>query len=153
MNKVYEFLKDMADHEIIHGKKYSFRIEISDGGVNSYIGFDADVEDFSRKSPVLRSVSIYRHTNSTDNLPNTWTFSLGDICNPLDDYPDIALYFGSYGKSSDDAEIESAKYFAHIKQKIRKITAARKAEEAKSAEEEKEKLLARLHELGVDADA
>jgi hypothetical protein len=152
INMVYDFLKDMLDNEILHGEKYSFRIDISDGGYNSYIGFDADVETWRRNPPVTQALRLYRHTNSTNKLANTWEFSLGNVCNVVDDHPDIALFFGSFGKTLDEAENEAAEYFKKMQRLIRKQTSDLKIERAKSAEEEKERLISRLHELGTDVD-
>ena len=130
---VREFLVDVAENEIISGKKYSCRIEIEDGGYNSYVALDVDVDDWEHKPrKVTQGVRIFRHTNSTNRLENTWSFS---------------LEFSSYGKCPDEAEAEAEQYFSELKKMIRKQTSAYKVEAAESAQEEKEKLLERLKEL------
>lgn len=145
---VRDFLVDMANNEIVQGEKYSHRIEIDDGGFNSYIGFDVDVDTWKHKpSKVTSEVRIYRHTNSVKKLENEWSFSLGNICNQYADEPDIPLKFASYGKTPDEAETEAVQYFTAIRKLIRKQTSDYKIAKATSAQEEREKLLARLSEL------
>ena len=145
---IREFLADIAENEIISGKKYSCRIEIEDGGYNSYVALDVDVDDWKhRPRKVTQAVSIFRHTNSASKLENEWHFSLGDVCHPYADEPNIPLEFKSRGKSPDEAEAEAEQYFSELKKLIRKQTSAYKVEAAESAQEEKEKLLERLKEL------
>jgi hypothetical protein len=147
---IRDFLTDIADNESISGKKYSHRIELEDGGINSYIGLDVCVEDWEYKPRnVTQEVRIYRHTNSASKLENEWSFSLGGICHPYADEPDISLKFSSYGKSPDEAEAEAEQYFCELKKQIRKQTSDYKIKAAESAQEEKEKLLERLKELEV----
>lgn len=145
---IRDFLTDIADNEIISGKKYSHRIEINDGGINSYIGLDISVEDWKHKPRnVTQEVRIYRHTNSASKLENEWCFSLGNICHPYADEPNIPLEFTSYGKSPDEAETEAEQYFKELKKLVRKQTSDYKIQAAELVREEKEKLLERLNEL------
>lgn len=144
---VRDFLVDIAENHIIVGKKYSLRIKIEDGGINSYIGLDVDVNDFDRKTPTSTPLRLFRHTNSNALIVNTWGFSLGTYFESYFDSNDIPLYFGSYGKTQEEAEAEATEFFRELKRIIRKKTAEIKLEAAKSAEEEKERLLARLSEL------
>ena len=138
----------MANNEIVQGEKYSHRIEIDDGGFNSYIGFDVEVEDWKHKPhKATRSIEIFRHTNSANKLQNEWKFSLGNICHPYCDNPGMPLELTSYGKTPDEAEAEAEKYFSEIRKLVRKQTSVYKIEKAASAKEEREKLLARLSEL------
>ena len=75
---IREFLVGVAENEIIIGKKYSCRIEIEDGGYNSYVALDVDVDDWKhRPRKVTQDVRIFRHTNSASKLANTWCFTLG----------------------------------------------------------------------------
>jgi hypothetical protein len=151
---VRDFLADMANNEILQGKKYSVRIEIDDGGINSYIGFDVAVEDWAhRPRKATERVSIYRHTNSANKLENEWCFSLGNVCHPYVDMPNIPMQFSSYGKTADEAEAEAAQYFNDLKKLIRKKTSGYKIEAAESAKDEREKLLARLSELDGPQEA
>lgn len=92
-------------------------------------------------------VRVFRHTNSASKLANTWCFALGNVCHLYADEPNIPLEFSSYGKSPDEAAAEAEQYFNKLKKLIRKQTSAYKVEAAKSAQEEKEKLLERLKEL------
>lgn len=145
---IREFLADIAENEIISGKKYSCRIEIEDNGHNSYVALDVDVDDWEhRPRKVTQDVRIFRHTNSANRLENTWCFSLGNVCHLYADEPNIPLEFSSYGKSPDEAEAEAKQYFMELKKLIRKQTSRYKVEAAESAQEEKEKLLERLKEL------
>ena len=150
-NSVYEFLVDIAKNEIINGKKYEFRIAIDDGGCNSYIGLCVDMEDFQRKTPITRSLRLFRHTNTTSKLINTWEFDLGDIRNPYADYPDIVMSFKTYGKTFSEAAKEANGYFAELKMLIKKRTAEYEVQAVQSAQEEREKLLNRLRELDKEA--
>ena len=70
---VREFLEDILTNEIIPGRKYDVRIDIDDGGQNSYISVCIDTEDFQRKTPVIREITLFRHSNSVNKLVNTWT--------------------------------------------------------------------------------
>lgn len=149
MNKaIREFLVDIAENEIISGKKYSCRIEIEDGGYNSYVALAVDVDDWKHKPrKVTQDVRIFRHTNSANRIENTWSFSLGNVCHLYADEPNIPLEFSSYGKSPGEAKAEAEQYFGELKKLIRKQTSGYKVAAAKSAQEEKEKLLERLKEL------
>ena len=144
---VRDFLVDIANNEILQGKKYSHRIEIEDGGINSYISLCVDTHDFQRKTPVTQSVRLFRHTNSANKALHMWTFSLGSVCYEYADNPDIPLRFESYGKTPDEAEAEAAQYFKELRKLIHKATSDYKIAAAESAQEEREKLLARLSEL------
>lgn len=145
---VREFLVDIAENEIIIGKKYSCRIEIEDGGYNSYVALDVDVNEWEhRPRNVTQGVRMFRHTNSVNGLENTWCFTLGNVCHLYADEPNIPLEFSSYGKSPDEASAEAERYFSELKKMIRKQTSAYKVEAVESAQEEKEKLLMRLREL------
>lgn len=145
---IREFLVDIAENEIISGKKYSCRIEIEDGWHNSYVAIDVDVDDWNHKPrKVTKGVRMFRHTNSANGLENTWCFTLGNVCHLYADEPNIPLNFSSYGKSPDEAGIEAKQYFSELKKMIRKQTSDYKIEAAESAQEEKEKLLERLKEL------
>ena len=145
-NTIREFLVDVAENHIMQGKSYSFRIPIDDGGSNSYIGFDLDLDDWKSKGEI-QQLSLFRHTNSVDKLTNTWKFELGGICNEYHANPNIPLMFSSYGKTPEQAEAEAQNYFKEMKLLIRKRTAQYKIEATKDAEKEKEELLARLAEL------
>ena len=147
MDVVREFLVDIAENCVIPGKKYSVRIEVDDGGVNSYIGLDVDVNDWRRATPVTTALRLFRHTNSIALIGNTWGFSLGTYFESCFDNKDIPLFFGSHGKAQEEAEMDAAEFFKELKRIIRKKTAEIELEAAKSAEEEKERLLARLSEL------
>lgn len=147
---IREYLTSIINKDIIHGKPYSKRIDIDDGGDNSYIGICVDEHEFNRKKPVLQGVRLFRHTNSPDKLINTWMFQLGDICNAYADFPDVPVEFSSYGKTKEEAEKEAAKYYVQLRKLIKKRTAEYKVESAKTAKEEREELLARLAELDGD---
>lgn len=149
---IRDFLVDIADNEIVQGKSYNVRIEISDGGENSYIGLCVDIEDFRRKVPVTRGVRFFRHTNSVNRLINKWEFGLGDVCNAYADYPKIPIKFSSYGKSADDAEVEAQDYIKELKKRIRKITSDYKIQIAEETDKEREQLLARLADLDKEAE-
>ena len=64
---IREFLADIAENEIISGKKYSCRIEIEDGGYNSYVALDVDVDDWKhrprRREERFRRAICKRQTN------------------------------------------------------------------------------------------
>ena len=153
---VREFLEQIAKEEIIQGEQYSLRIEIDDGGFNSYIGFDVDIETYkttlmspkeSMKTPKTKALRLYRHTNDMNKLVNTWGFNLGDI---IHDYPknqNAPMKFDTYGKTWEEAEKEASQYFPKIKKLIHKRTSDLKTEKAADKEKEKERLLARLKEL------
>ena len=144
---IRDFLVGIAS-EVLTGEKYTHRIEIDDGGINSYIGFNVDVEDWKHKPrKATRSIEIFRHTNSANKLQNEWKFSLGNICQPYCDNPGMPLKFTSYGKTPDEAEAEAEKYFSEIRKLVRKQTSDYKIAKAASEQEEREKLLARLSEL------
>ena len=145
--KIYEFMKDVADNVAISGRKYDVRIPINDGGSNSYISICIYDDTFQRKQPVTQGIGLFRHTNSVDKLVNTWGFTLGEFCKAYADYPNIALKFESYGKTADEAEAEAVQYFTMLRKLIEKQTSDYNVADAKSAEEEREKLLARLSEL------
>ena len=144
---IRDFLVGIAS-EVLTGEKYTHRIEIDDGGINSYIGFNVDVEDWKHKPhKATGSIRIFRNTNSANKLQNEWKFSLGNICHPYCDNPGMPLEFTSYGKTPDEAEAEAEKYFSEIRKLVRKQTSVYKIEKAASEQEEREKLLARLSEL------
>ena len=148
---VKEFLEQIEKEEILHGKKYSLRIDVDDGFYNSYIGFDVDVETYNRKTPVTSSLRLHRHTNDINGLVNTWGFALGNIIHSYPQNRNVPLEFRTYGKDFAEAEKEASEYFAKIKKLIRKRTSDIKIQMASEAEEEKEQLLARLEELkGVE---
>ena len=90
------------------------------------------------------------HTNSIEELANTWELLLGSIIHKLNENPDIPLEFRSYGKTADEAKAEAVKYFKELRKLIRKQTAKYKKEMAKSAEQERAELLARLAKLEED---
>lgn len=145
--KILEYMKDIADNVALSGRKYDVRVSMDDGGNNSYISICVDTATFQRKRPVTQSVRLFRHTNSVDKLINTWGFELGGVCHPYADYPNIVLEFKSYGKTIGEAESEAMKYFSKLRKMIEKQTSDYKIADAKSAQEEREKLLARLSEL------
>lgn len=145
MTTVRDFLKDMA-RGVVHGKRYAIRIDIEDGGYNSYIGFDVYLDDWKSKGEI-QGLRLYRHTNSIDRLSNEWSFVLGSVFREYHLNPGIPLRFSSYGKALKEAEAEARGYFAEIEKLIQKRTSDYKIEAANSAEEEKKKLLARLAEL------
>ena len=143
--KIRDFLVEIAD-EILKDEGYRVRIELDDGGYNSYIGLTVDVIEYEK--PIrTSSIRLFRHTNTVDLIKNRWCFILGNICAPYADYPDIPLEFSSYGKTRKEAEKEAQKYLKELRAKIAEITAEYKAERAKNAEAEKERLKARLAEL------
>lgn len=144
---VRDFLVDIAENHIIPGKPYSFRIELDDGLDNSYIGFDVDTDGLGYKEPTVARLRLYRHTNCEGRLDVIWKYELGNICNPYIGNKDIPLFFGSYGKAQGEAEAEAVKFFKELRRIIKKKTAKIELEAAKSAEEERERLLARLSEL------
>ena len=148
--KIREFLEDIITNEIIQGKKYSERIEIEDGGYNSYIGICVDIDDYDEK-PFTEGVRLFRNTNTVSKITNTWEFELGGICYPYFNNPGIPLKFSSYGKTPIEAEAEAVKYFKELKKLIRKQTTEYKKEMAKSAEQERAELLARLAKLEEDS--
>ena len=149
---VREFLADIAANEILPNKKYALRIDIDDGGYNSYIGFNVDLDDWKSKGKI-QSLRLYRHTNSTDRLSNTWQFSLGEICNEYYAHPNIPIKFTSFGKTPGEAEAEAAEYYGKLRRLVRKQTSDYKIEQAKTAKAEREELLARLAELeGLEND-
>lgn len=143
---VREFLADIAANEIMQNESYNLRIPIDDGGNNSYIGFNVDLDDWKSKGKI-QSLRLYRHTNTVSNLINEWEFELGAICKEYHANPDIPLRFSSCGKTPDEAENEAQSYFKELRRLIKRRTSEYKIEAAKTAEEEKEKLLARLAEL------
>ena len=145
---VREFLEDILTNEIIPGREYDVRIDIDDGGQNSYISVCIYAEDFQRKTPVIREITLFRHSNSVNMLVNTWSFELGDICNPYADNPEIPLQYSSYGKTADEAEAEASEYYNKLRQLIRKQTSDYKIKDAETEQEERKELLARLAELG-----
>lgn len=151
---IRKFLVDIANNEIVLGKEYSVRISIEDGGDNSYIGFCVDVDDWNHKPKlVTRGLRIFRHTNTTENLKNTWQFTLGDICHVYADEPNVPIEFKTYGKSLEDSVKEAKIYFDKLTKLIRKQTSDYKIESAKSIEKERENLLARLSELEGNVNA
>lgn len=142
---VRNFLVDIAENELFTGKEYKLRIEIDDGGMNSYIGFNVDLDDWKANGKI-QSLRIYRHTNTPKKLVETWDISLGNICNEYHCYPDIPIRFSSYGKTPEEAA-EARGYFKRLRRLIQKCTAEYKAAAAESAQDEKAALLARLAEL------
>lgn len=144
---ILEFMKDIADNEALPGKEYSVRIEIDDGGINSYISVCIDTYDYDRKTPVTESIRLFRHSNSDDKLVENWEFRIGNIINIYADKRDAPMFFGSYGKIYEEAEQEAIPYFDRLREMVKKRTSDYKIEAAKGAEEEREKLLARLSEL------
>ena len=144
---IREFLVDIFLNEIVQGKEYSERIEIEGGGFNSYIGLWVNTTDFDRSVPISYCIRLFRHANSIEELANTWEFLLGDITHKLNENPGIPLRFSSYGKTPEEAEAEAVKCFKELRKLIRKRTAEYKKETAKSTEQERAELLARLAEL------
>jgi len=145
---VREFLVGIAQNEIVAGKKYSERIEINDGGYNSYIGLCVDVDDYNKaRKKDLQGIRLFRHSNSALLQGECWGFALGGVCNPHCDNADIPIEFSTYGRDVNDAEREANVYFKKLLSLVRKSTAAIRVEVAESAEAEKASLLARLEEL------
>lgn len=145
---VREFLVGIAQNEIVAGKKYSERIEINDGGCNSYIGLCVDVDDYNKaRKKDLQGIRLFRNSNSALLQGECWSFVLGDICNPYCDNAEIPIEFRTRGRDVNDAEREAGVYFKKLLSLVRKSTAAIKVEVAESAEAEKAALLARLEEL------
>jgi hypothetical protein len=142
---VRTFLADIAN-ELLPNQEYSLRIEIDDGGYNSYIGFDVDLDDWEAKGKI-KALRLFRHTNSTAKISSEWQFQLGEICNEYHCYPDIPVRFSSFGKTPTEAQEEAVKYYSEIMRLVRKQTSAHKIRLAETAKEEREKLLARLSEL------
>lgn len=145
---VRKFLESVAQ-KTIDGERYSERIELKDGGYNSYIGLCVDADDYNKlKRPRTYGIRIFRHSNTVDIIKNCWEFDLGDIVNPLCENKNIPLCFRTYGTSLDSAEQEAEKHFAQLMKQIEKRTSEKKVAAAESAAKEKELLLARLKELG-----
>ena len=145
---VREFLVNIVQNEIIPGENYNERIEISDGGYNSYIGLCVDIDDYNKSRKMnLKEIRIFRHSNSASKLLLGWEFQLGDICNPYCDNYEIPICFRTHGKNVIFAEKEAQTYFDEMLRIVRKSTAAKKILAAESAEKEKAELLARLSQL------
>ena len=70
---VREFLADVAENEILPNKKYSLRIDIDDGGFNSYIGFNVDL-DYWKSTGKIQSLRLFRHTNSAQAFQHMGVF-------------------------------------------------------------------------------
>ena len=149
-NTIREFLVDVAENHIMQGKSYSLRIPIDDGGSNSYIGFDLDLDDWKSKGEI-QQLSLFRHTNSADKLANQWNFELGGVCNEYHANLNMPIMFSSYGKTPEQAEAEAQGYLKEMKHLIKKRTSEYRIESTKTAKEEKEKLLARLAELECES--
>lgn len=147
MKKIREYLRNIADNEIINGKIYNERIELKDGGENSYIGISVYTNDWQKEKPVIQGISLFRHSNSVDKLINTWLFELGSVCHDYADNPDIPLKFSSYGITPEQAEQEAEEYFKELTKLIRKRTASYKTAITKNEQKEKAQLLTRLAEL------
>lgn len=147
---IREFLVDIFLNKIVQGKEYGELIEIEGSGFNSYIGLWVNTIDSDRSVPISYCIRLFRHTNSIEKIANTWEFLLGDITHKLNENPDIPLEFRSYGKTPEEAEAEAVKYFKELRKLIRKRTAKYKKEMAKSAEQERAELLARLAKLEED---
>lgn len=147
MKAIRDYLADIADNEIVTSKPYSVRIEIKDGGINSYIGCRVGTYDYNRKVPVTQNIELFRHTNSKEYLTNTWSFRLGNYIHFYAENRDIPLEYSSYGKSKEDAEREASEYLAEIKKLIRKQTATYKTQAVNEVEKERNELLTRLNEL------
>ena len=147
MKIIRDYLADIADNEILTSKPYSVRIEIKDGGINSYIGCRVGTDDYNRKIPVTQDIELFRHTNSKEHLINTWRFRLGNCTHLYAENHDIPLEYSSYGKSKEAAEREANEYLAEIKKLIRKQTSIYKIQAAKEVEKERNELIARLNEL------
>lgn len=120
---VREFLADIVANEILPNKKYDLRIDIEDGGYNSYIGFKVSLDDWKSKGKI-ESVRLFRHTNSENRMSDRWEFSLGEICNEYHTYPDIPIRFSSFGKTLDEAETEATGYYNRIRKLVRKENVA-----------------------------
>ena len=150
---VREYLVNIAQNEIMAGKKYSERIEIKDGGYNSYIGLCVDIDDCNKaRKKALQGIRLFRHSNSTFMLGECWHFALGGICNPYCDNAEIPIEFLTSGRDVKDAEREAEMYFMRMLALIKKSTAAMRIEAAESEKAEKAALLARLEELDKGAD-
>lgn len=151
---VREFLASVAQNEAMGGKKYSERIEINDGGCNSYIGLNVDVDKYNKsRKDLIQCVRLYRHSNSVSHLVMGWQFELGGVCNPYCDNPEIPIEFRTQGISVEDAEKEARMYFEEMLKLIRKSTSDMKIAAAESAEKERDALLARLEELNHGGNA
>lgn len=144
---VREFLEQIGKSEIILGKKYSVRIDLNDGGFNSYIGFCVDTDTYNKKTPETIALRLFRHTNSIDKLANLWCFRLGDIIHGYPKNQDVLMRFDTYGKTWGEAEREASQYFEKIKKLIQKATADYKIQISADAEAEREQLRAKLKEL------
>lgn len=144
---ILEYLKNIADNIILPDQNYNLRVAINDGGENSYVGINISTEEFRRKRPVTSRVELHRHTNSVENLPNAWSFQLGSVCNVYADNPDITLFFGSYGKTADEASAEAQPYLSELLKLIKKAVAQQKEEVEAKNQAERDELLARLKEL------
>lgn len=131
-SKVYDFLKSIAENEIVSGEQHFVRVEINDGGYNSYIGLSVDIDDWEQNNYVTKSLRLFRNSNSYSHIENTWAFRLGDAIFSIRDNPDIPLYFSSYGKTIKEVEDEVIPYFDKLKKLIQKQTSDYKIQAAKS---------------------
>lgn len=147
ITNIKEYMKNIADNVILPGRTYDVRISIADGGVNSYIAISVYKEDFNRNPPVIQGITLHRHTNNAENLFNTWGFELGNVCNAYADNPDIVMYFGSYGKTADEAAKEAEPYLSILLKSIKKEVDKQKKEIEKSKQEEIDDLRERLKAL------
>ena len=150
---VREFFVHIARTSIMPGRAYSERVELSDGGCNSYIGLCVDIDEYNKaRKKDLQGIRLFRHSNSAFMRGECWQFALGDVCNPYCDNAEIPIEFRTSGRDVKDAEHEAELYFKRLLALVKKSTAAMRIEAAASAENEKAALLARLDELdkGVD---
>lgn len=148
--EVRKFLEDIAHSAIVPKHKYSVRIELNDGGYNSYVSLCVDIHDNGKEKGMLECVRIFRHTNGVKEFANAWSFDLGNICHLLEQEPNVPIKFSSYGKTAEEATAEAREYFKELKRLVKKETSDYKKAAAKSEAEEREVLLARLRELGVE---
>ena len=131
---VREYLVNIAQNEIMAGKKYSERIEINDGGDNSYIGLCVDIDDYNKsRKKDLQCIRFFRHSNSVQNISTCWNFELGDVCNPYCDNPEISIRFSTHGMDVDAAQKEAQTYFMDALTLIRKSNTVMKIRAAESA--------------------
>ena len=114
------FLKNVADNTIIPGQSYDIRIDIKDGGFNSYIALTVHEETWNRKTPVTQGLTLHRNTNNAKDLSLAWEFKLGGVCSVYTDNPDIAMYFGSYGKDAESAAAEAESYLDELTRILKK---------------------------------
>ena len=151
-NDIKAFLKNVADNTIIPGQRYDIRIDVNDGGFNSYVALTVSDETWNRKFPVTQDIKLHRNTNNAKDQPLAWEFRLGGVCNVYADNPDIAMYFGSYGKGQEIAAAEAEPFLGKLIERLKAEVKLQRKEIVKNKASEKAALLAKLKELDQVGD-